>query len=78
MNEEPAIAGEISISDVEGAGEFAGGVGRSRGGVGCAENLVQERGRNIGRRNQSSMKNSGSSFVLQFVLLLLRQCQHVK
>jgi hypothetical protein len=78
MNEEPAIASEISISDVEGAGEFAGGAERSRGGVGCAENLFQEPRSNIRRRNQSSMKNSGSSFVLQFVLLLLRQCQHVK
>ena len=78
MDEEPGIASEISISNVEGAGEFAGGTGRSRGGVGCADKLFQEPRSNIRRRNQSSMKNSGSSFVLQFVLLLLRQCQHVK
>jgi hypothetical protein len=77
MDEESAIASAIPISDVEGAGEFAGGAGRSRGGVGCAGKLFQEPRRNIGCRNQSSMKNSGSSFVLQFVFLLLRQCQHV-
>jgi hypothetical protein len=41
-DEEPAIASEISISDVEGAGEFAARAGRSRGEVASKQHWTQK------------------------------------